>query len=195
MDGSLLQGSVDDPEEVFDLVDESDRVIGTVRRAQAHSDPRLIHRSVQVLVFDHLDRLFLQRRSLHKDLFAGYYCASASGHVAVGESYGATAEREVREELGVSPSLVAMGKIIVRSAPETEITMIFIAHDDGPFQCHPTETDGGTFVTVAELSEAVSGGQLHLTPAATAALAWIIDAGAWPEAHALSARIRHLLTA
>jgi isopentenyldiphosphate isomerase len=195
MDESLLSGSIDDPDEVFDLVDESDRVIGTVRRGQAHRDPRLIHRSVQVLVFDHRGRLFLQRRSPYKDLFAGYYCASASGHVAAGESYAATAGREVREELGVSPPLVDMGKIIVRSAPETEITMIFVAHDDGPFQCHPTETDGGAFVTAAELADAVSGGQLHLTPAAMAAVAWIIDAEAWPEVRALSARIRQLLTA
>jgi isopentenyl-diphosphate delta-isomerase len=83
----------DDPDEVFDLVDERDHVIGRVRRGDAHHNPDLIHRSVQVLVFDRLGRLLLQRRSQTKDLFPGYYCASASGHVTAGDEYARAARR------------------------------------------------------------------------------------------------------
>jgi isopentenyldiphosphate isomerase len=87
----------DDPDEVFDLVDERDHVIGRVRRGDAHHNPDLIHRSVQVLVFDRLGRLLLQRRSQTKDLFPGYYCASASGHVTAGDEY---ARRQTRSARG-----------------------------------------------------------------------------------------------
>ncbi len=160
----------DDPDEVFDLVDERDRVIGRVRRGEAHRDPRLIHRSVQVLIFDSQGRLLLQRRSQAKDLFPGYHCASASGHVAAGDDYVATAARELREELGVSLPVTLVGKTLVRSAFETEIMEVYSAQSDGPFHFHPTETNGGEFVTPAALAEGRATGALRLTPALEAAL-------------------------
>src|SRR6185312_17340618 len=89
---------LDDPDELFDLVDEGDRVVGQVRRGEAHRNPAFIHRSVQILVLASDGRLLLQRRSAKKDLFPGYYCASASGHVASGDDYLTTAERELAEE-------------------------------------------------------------------------------------------------
>ncbi len=160
----------DDPEEIFDLVDERDQVIGQVRRGEAHRDPRLIHRSVQILVFDSQGRLLLQRRSRTKDLFPGYHCASASGHVAAGDDYTATAARELQEELGVSLPVTLVGKTLVRSAFETEIMEVYTAWSDGPFRFHPTETNGSEFVTPAVLAEGCSTGTLRLTPALEAAL-------------------------
>src|SRR5262245_38536229 len=90
--------SGDDPNEVFDRVDLDDRVIGQVRRGEAHHDPNLIHRSVQVIVFTCDGRVLLQRRAATKDLFPTYLCASASGHVMAGDGYVETARRELIEE-------------------------------------------------------------------------------------------------
>src|SRR5690348_4409117 len=130
---------LDNPGEVFDLVDLDDHVIGQIRRGEAHRNPALIHRSVQVLVFTHEEQLLLQRRSASTDHFPGYYCASASGDVASGENYPTTAERELAEELGISAPLTYISKALVRSEPETELTALYIAVSDGPFQFHPTE--------------------------------------------------------
>jgi 16S rRNA (adenine1518-N6/adenine1519-N6)-dimethyltransferase len=160
----------DDPDELFDLVDGDDRVIGSVRRGDAHRDPTLLHRSVQILVFGGDGRVLLQRRSRAKDLFPGYYCASASGHVMRGEEYAATARREVEEELGVTLALRCIGKAWVRSTPETEITMLFLACGDGPFAFSPSETDGGAFFSLAELRARRDDPTLPLTPAALVAL-------------------------
>ena len=160
----------DDPDELFDRVDEDDRVIGTVRRGDAHGNPALIHRSVQVLVSDARGHVLLQRRSRSKDLYPGYFCASASGHVLAGETYGATARRELWEELGVALEPRLIGKTIVRSAPETEVTAVFIAQSDGPFRFHPTETAGGDFVSPEELARARADGRIPMTPALLAAL-------------------------
>lgn len=174
----------DDPGEVFDLVDERDRVIGQVRRGDAHADRALIHRSVQVLVFDRRGRLLLQRRSQTKDLFPGYYCASASGHVTSGEDYEQTAQREVQEELGVALPLTCIGKTLVRSLVESEITTVFTARSDGPFRFHPTETVGGKFFMRDALARArgraVSVDELALTPAVLAALDMLDQTDAWP---------------
>src|SRR5260370_35512624 len=95
-------GSTDDPNELFDLVNADDQVIGQVRRGDAHHNPALLHRSVQVLVFSSDVRLLLQRRSRPKDLFPGYYSPSASGHVAQEDAYGATAVSKRRDGLGLA---------------------------------------------------------------------------------------------
>jgi isopentenyl-diphosphate Delta-isomerase len=169
--------SSDNPDEIFDLVDLDDRVIGRVRRGDAHRDPTLIHRSIQVMVFDSYRRVLLQRRSRTKDLFPGYYCASASGHVALGEDYAATAMRETEEELGCSTMLAYVGKELVRSAYETEMTALFLGCSDGPFIFNPVETDGGDFFALADLGSGrsdvglLSGGPM--TPSLTAALSSI----------------------
>ena len=161
---------LDDPDELFDLVDLDDHVIGQVRRGEAHGNPALIHRSVQVLVFAHTGQLLLQRRSARKDLFPGYYCASASGHVASGEEYAATAERELAEELGISSPLTYIGKALVRSEPETELTALYATISDGPYQFHPTETDGGQLFAVQAVWDGIECGDLLVTPALRVAM-------------------------
>lgn len=168
-----MPNPTDNPDELFDRVDERDRVIGQVRRGEAHRDPTLIHRSVQVMIFARDGRLLLQRRSASKDLFPGYFCASASGHVDAGEDYDATAAREVREELGVSLRPHLLAKTLVRSEQETEMTAIYAAVCDGPFHFHPRETAGGEFVPVDEALASRETGSLIMTPALLVALAEI----------------------
>ena len=160
----------DNPDEIFDLIDDADNVIGQVRRGDAHRNPSLLHRSVQVLLFGSDDRLLLQHRSESKDLFPGYYSASASGHVDSGEDYMTAASRETREELGVSLPLVYLGKTLVRSDMETEMTALFLARSDGPFHFHPIETQGGTFFSLKQVKEGHTSGRLLITPALVAAL-------------------------
>ncbi|MGZ3679595.1 MAG: NUDIX hydrolase [Ktedonobacterales bacterium] len=163
--------SGDNPDELFDLIDADDRVIGQVRRGDAHRNPSLLHRSVQVLVFSSDDRLLLQHRSRSKDLFPGYYSASASGHVDSDEDYATAASRETGEELGVSLPLTFLSKTLVHSDMETEMTAVFLARSDGPFHFHPTETQGGEFFSLEQVREARSTEKLPMTPALLAALA------------------------
>lgn len=160
----------DNPDEVFDLINDNDQVIGQVRRGDAHQNPVLLHRSVQILVFDDKGHVLLQRRSQTKDLFPGYYCASASGHVMSGEAYDETAAREVEEELGVCLPLTYRAKLLIRSAYETEMTAIYHARSNGPFVFNPHETDGGQFFTLADIRSGRRSGELPMTPALLAAL-------------------------
>jgi isopentenyl-diphosphate delta-isomerase type 1 len=162
--------AADDPNEVFDLVDGEDRVIGQVRRAEAHHDPSLLHRSVQVLILADDGRVLLQRRSQRKDLFPGYFCASASGHVASGDDYLTTAQRELQEELGIQMPLRFIGTVLVRSEYETEMTAIFAGRSNGPFHFNALETDGGEYFTRGDLAVAERRRLLPLTPALIASL-------------------------
>src|SRR5690349_2794495 len=87
-------------EEVFDVVNERDEVIGQAPRSEVHRR-KLNHRAIHVLVFNSRGHLFLQKRSMIKDCFPGAWDSSASGHLDRGEAYDACAVREVREELGI----------------------------------------------------------------------------------------------
>ena len=87
-------------EEIFDVVDHRDQVVGTATRSHVHAR-KLFHRAVHVLLFNPNAELFVQKRAATKDSFPGCYDSSASGHVNSGEDYNPCAKRELQEELGV----------------------------------------------------------------------------------------------
>ena len=87
-------------DEIFDVVDAENNIIGKASRHEVHSKS-LMHRSVHILVFSPQGNLFLQKRSMNKDESPGLWDTSAAGHVGVGEDYFHCAKRELEEELGV----------------------------------------------------------------------------------------------
>ena len=88
-------------EEILDVVDVEDRVVGRLPRAEVYAR-RLVHRCVFVLVRDGADRVFVHRRTDDKLTYPGRYDMFVGGVVGAGESYDAAAVREAAEELGVS---------------------------------------------------------------------------------------------
>ena len=87
--------------EVFDIVDEDDRIIGQATRDEVHGNPGLIHRVVHILVFNRSNDIYLQKRSKNKDVQPGKWDTSVGGHVDKDESYKDAAVREMEEELGI----------------------------------------------------------------------------------------------
>ena len=88
-------------DEIFDVVDSEDMVIGKASRLQVHNND-LMHRSVHILVFNSTGSLFLQKRAMIKDESPGLWDSSAAGHVESGEDYISCAKRELKEELSLS---------------------------------------------------------------------------------------------
>ena len=88
------------PDEVFDVVDEHDRVIGKDLRGEIHRRG-LRHRAVHIFWLRPDGQLCLQRRSFAKDNSPGLLSSSCAGHVDSGETYETAAVRELAEELGV----------------------------------------------------------------------------------------------
>lgn len=88
------------PDEVFDVVDEADRVIGALPRAEIHRR-HLRHRAVHIFWLRPDGQLCLQRRSYAKDNCPGQVSTSCAGHVDSGEGYLQAAVRELQEEIGL----------------------------------------------------------------------------------------------
>ncbi|MGR9054161.1 MAG: NUDIX hydrolase, partial [Gammaproteobacteria bacterium] len=62
--------------ELISVVDENDRVIGVSPRNIVHATGQR-HRAVHVLVFNDYGRVFLQKRSMAKDINPGLWDTSA----------------------------------------------------------------------------------------------------------------------
>jgi len=141
-------------DELFDVVDLDDRVVGQAPRREVHAQKRL-HRSIHVLIHDAAGHLFLQRRSLTKDTFPGCWDSSCSGHVDAGEDYVAAARRELGEELGWHDATLPLRPLMkLRASPETgyEFIQIFLMGPlSGPFTLHPEEITEGRWIVPDEL--------------------------------------------
>ncbi|MFI7404519.1 NUDIX hydrolase [Streptomyces sp. NPDC049541] len=88
-------------DEILDIVDENDHVIGQSPRGEAYAKG-LRHRCVFIQARDAEGRLFVHRRTPTKLVFPSLYDMWVGGVVGAGESYDEAALREAEEELGVS---------------------------------------------------------------------------------------------
>ncbi|GHG67252.1 NUDIX hydrolase [Streptomyces griseocarneus] len=88
-------------DEVLDVVDEHDRVVGRAPRGEVYAKG-LIHRCVFVQARDARGRIFVHRRTDRKLVFPSRYDMFVGGVLGTGESYDRAALREAEEELGVS---------------------------------------------------------------------------------------------
>ena len=88
-------------EELVDVVDEHDRVVGTVTRSRVRAD-HLLHRVASVLVFRPDGRLLVHRRTDTKDVFPGAFDRFVSGVVSAGEAYEQARDRELQEEMAIA---------------------------------------------------------------------------------------------
>jgi isopentenyldiphosphate isomerase len=121
------------PDELLDLVDADDRVIGTVRKGLTERDPSLIHREIAILVHRGGELLW-QLRSAAKTVMPLTWDIACAGHVGAGDTPVAAAHRELREELGVELDLVFLERRLVRQPTETFVAHVFAAAAPAPFE-------------------------------------------------------------
>jgi isopentenyl-diphosphate Delta-isomerase len=136
--------------EYLDVVDEDDRPQFRAAREKVH-DEYHIHRSVMFFVFNQEGQVLVNQRSQQKSLYPGYWSIAFGGHVLAGESYDGAAEREIREETGLSarPSLITSFK--KRTADERENVKVYEVIADREPRLFPDEIEQGQFVTLAEI--------------------------------------------
>lgn len=131
-------------EDIFDIVNERDEVIGRKPRSEVHARG-LLHRAIHVMVFNSRGEIFLQKRSLTKDRQPGVWDSSCSGHVDAGEDYDQTAVRELREEIGLKLSAPPEKLFKINACPDTDAEFVWVyrCENDGPFRLHPEEIETG----------------------------------------------------
>jgi 16S rRNA (adenine1518-N6/adenine1519-N6)-dimethyltransferase len=131
-------------DEIFDIVDEQDRVIGSDTRSSVHVNNSR-HRAVHMLVQNGAGEIFLQKRSIWKDRNPGLWDSSSAGHVDSGETYNEAADRELREELGIQAPLEPLGRLACTEETGWEFIEVFRTSHEGPFKYPAMEIETGAF--------------------------------------------------
>lgn len=168
-----LRKITDDQNEVFDLIDKNDQVIGQATRGECHRDKSLIHRCIGVFIFNEQGELYLQKRSMTKDLHPGVWALSVGGHPKKGQTYEKGAKEEMKEELGIEAPFEKIGKYCYQGETETEMFVVYKATHNGPFKLNPEEIEKGKFFDLDDLSRKVKLGEVKLSPQAEYTLKYL----------------------
>lgn len=87
-------------DEIIQLVDACNRPCGTAPR-RLMRQYRYWHRATYAFVLNAQGELCIQRRTLSKEVFPGYFDLASGGVVGAGEAVHVAARRELEEEIGV----------------------------------------------------------------------------------------------
>ena len=116
---------MDNPEELFPIVDESGNIIGSVRRQAAHNGSKILHPVVHLHVFDTKGNIYLQKRPVWKDIQPDKWDTACGGHVDLGENIKSALRREAKEELGLTEfDINTLGNYIFESTRERELVYV-----------------------------------------------------------------------
>lgn len=94
------------PEEILDLVNERDEVIGSMSRREIYEKGLRNFRVIHAFLVNKAGKLWIPRRTAHKKICPNGLDFSVAGHVESGESYDEAFRRETREEIGIDVDAV-----------------------------------------------------------------------------------------
>ena len=151
------------PEEMLPLIEPNGLVYGQAARSWCHSGTKPLHPVVHLHLIDRYGRIYLQKRSLTKDLLPGYWDTAVGGHISYGELASEALYREAAEEIGLTrfnPVFVDTWEWETERDREFVFVYAMVGHPDlAPDNAEVTE---GRWWTPAQLEAAM--GKRILTP-------------------------------
>jgi isopentenyldiphosphate isomerase len=143
------------PQELVVIVDEKNSIIGSSPRSVMRKEGH-IHRATYILVFNSKGQLFVQDRTMTKDIFPGYHDLCTGGVVLAGETNEVSAKRELAEELGITDlQLTFLFDFYGEYAGQKVWGKVFSCISDGPFILQPEELTGGAFYDIDDIKSLI----------------------------------------
>jgi isopentenyldiphosphate isomerase len=143
-------------QEIFDIVDEEDKVIGKAKRSDVHKRG-FIHKSVMFFIFDRQGKVFIDQRSYNKESYPDYWCIGFGGHVSSGETYEKAVAREAEEEAGVTSRPFFMGSFKKRydenDKENVRVYGFIVDKAKQKIKLDPSEIKQGSFMSMKQLDQ------------------------------------------
>lgn len=134
------------------LIDETGLVIGRASRVFCHSGSMALHPVVHLHLFNGCGQLYLQKRSMKKDIQPGKWDTAVGGHVDYGEKIREALLREAYEELALTNFRIEpLFHYLWRSPVEVEMVCAFATCYEGPISPDMEEVSDGRFWSLSEL--------------------------------------------
>lgn len=149
----------------IEVIDRDNRPLAVMPKRLVHRQ-LLMHRSVQVLVFNTEKKIFLQKRNRHKQFFPGRWDISARTHPRAGESLYDATLRALKHEL----NLEVDQPILIRelpAGPETgfeQVNLFAVYKNTQQITPNNEEVDDGYYYSQEELTCLVKEFRELLTP-------------------------------
>lgn len=138
-------------DEIVQIVDRDNTPVGEVKRSIMRKQG-LTHRASYILVFSSEKKLFVQKRTETKDIYPGYWDVAAGGVVLAREGYKHSAERELKEELGIHGIPLRFLFDHYFEAGDTRVWgHVFLCTHNGPFTLQREEVEYGRFLSIPEV--------------------------------------------
>ena len=144
-------------DELLDVVNDNDEVIGQAMRSVVHQKG-LQHRGVHVFLFNEQSEMLIQKRGADRANSPSLLDCSVSEHVKAGESYLEAAMRGLKEEMGVEGIEVQpLGKIQMEYGPnDNEISVIYQGKvDPSQVRFDPEEISEVKYMSLNEIREGI----------------------------------------
>jgi isopentenyldiphosphate isomerase len=143
-------------EEILPVVNKQGEQISRASRKECHADPCLLHPVVHLHLIHPDGKLFVQQRSLSKDLYPGYWDTAVGGHISDGETVNKALAREGKEELGIDTTgAVFLFHYIWNNVNESEYVYAYRLVYSGPIILNQDEIMDGKFFSPGEIRELI----------------------------------------
>ena len=158
-------------EEIFDIVNFADEVIGQAPRSEVHAH-RWLHRAVHIFVFNTRGELLIHQRSATKDECPLKYTSSASGHLHADEGYESAAARELEEELSLRAPLEFLVKLPAGPQTSYEFSALYRTVTDAPPTFLAEEIVSGAYYPLEKIDTWVRDRPDDFTPCFRSLWTW-----------------------
>ena len=145
--------------EWFPIVEPSGLVIGRASRQYCHSGAKPLHPVIHIHIIDRMSRVYLQKRSMRKDIQPGKWDTAVGGHVSYGESILEAVYREAFEELGFSEfNPIHIEAYEFESQIEREMVNVFAVIGSYDLRPDLDEVDEGRWWDLADIDAGIGKG-------------------------------------